>query len=323
MVLRATGVTALCETPRMEPLHDDIFRIDTLLGGRAGITSAYLFAGDQPAIVDTGAETSADTVESALHGAGIGADDLAWIVLTHVHLDHCGAAGALARRFPRATVVTHRRGAPHLVEPDRLVQGTADIYGPYFPLYGGLDPIPAERVVAADDGHEVPIAPGRALRLIDTPGHAPHHSIVFDPASGTVVAGDAIGSRLAGSNLFPAYPPPRVDIAAIRASIATVAQLAPATLCLAHAGPSPDPAADIATADEQAQIFAEVGERVVDSGGDHAEMAFALEAALPLAATVGSADAEAMWRILGWDRNNAMGVLGWARHERKRAEGGA
>ena len=319
MVPLKTAETSLCETWGMEPLHDDIFRIDTMLGGRPGVTSAYFFAGDQPAIVDTGAETSTDTVDAALSAAGVGPNDLAWIVLTHVHLDHCGAAGGLAERYPSARVVTHRRGAPHLVEPERLVQGTADIYGPFSPLYGGLAPTAAERVDAAEDGHEIPIGPGRSLRLVDTPGHAPHHSIVVDEFSGTVVAGDAIGSRLGGSNLFPAYPPPRVDIAAIRASIATVAAIKPTTLCLAHAGPSPDPEADIATADEHAQIFAAAGSRVVEQGGDHAEMAFALEEALPLAATVDNAEAEALWRILGWERNNAMGVLGWARHEQKKA----
>ena len=304
----------------MEKIRDGINMIDTMLGGKPGVTGIYLFEGDQPAIVDTGAETSADTVDDALQRAGIGPDDLAWIVLTHVHLDHCGAAGVLAQRYPRATVVTHRRGAPHLVDPSRLVAGTEDIYGPFFSLYGGLAAIPEERVVAAEDTHEVPISPGRSLRLLDTPGHAPHHSVVFDESSGTLIAGDAVGSRLGGSELFPAYPPPRVDIDAIRASLARISELNVETLCLMHGGGAvEDPAADLARSDEQAQIYAEAGMAAARAGGDHAAMAFALEEALPLGATVQDAAAEVLWRVLGWERNNAMGVLGWAQHELKKA----
>jgi glyoxylase-like metal-dependent hydrolase (beta-lactamase superfamily II) len=321
MVLRAAGEPPLCETRGMEHLRDDIHMIDTMLGGRPGITGAYLFMGDAPALVDTGAETSADTVDRELAAAGLGPEDLAWIVLTHVHLDHCGAAGALARRYPKATVVTHRRGAPHLVEPDRLVAGTNEIYGPYATLYGGLEAIPEERVVAAEDGHEVVIGPGRALRLLDTPGHAPHHSVILDETTGTLIAGDAVGSRLAGSELFPAYPPPRVDIAAIRRSLQRIADLRVETLCLAHIGPVEDPEADIARSDEQAQIYAEAGMEATLAGAEHADMAFALEEALPLGPTVADANAEVLWRVLGWERNNAMGVLGWARYEiRKAAE---
>jgi glyoxylase-like metal-dependent hydrolase (beta-lactamase superfamily II) len=303
----------------MEQIHTDVFMIDTMLGGRPGITGSYLFTGDQPAIVDTGAETSADAVDAALTEAGIGSDDLAWIVLTHVHLDHCGAAGTLARRYPKATVVTHRRGAPHLVDPARLVAGTNDIYGPYASLYGGLEPIPEARVVAADDEHEVLIGPGRSLRLLDTPGHAPHHSVVLDEGTGTLIAGDAVGSRLAGSELFPAYPPPRVDIAAIRTSLARIVSLRVETLCLAHIGPVDDVEADLARSDEQAQIYAEVGMAAAKEGAEHADMAFALEEALPLNATVGDEQAAVLWRVLGWERNNAMGVLGWARHEMTKA----
>ena len=258
-------------------------------------------------------------MDAELRAAGLGPEDLAWIVLTHVHLDHCGAAGALARRYPKATVVTHRRGAPHLVEPERLVAGTADIYGPFAPLYGGLEPIPEGRVVAAEDGHEVPIGPGRSLTLLDTPGHAPHHSVVLDGATGTLVAGDAVGTRLAGSELYPAYPPPRVDIAAIRESVARIASLDVQSLCLGHAGPVEDVDATLARSDEQARIFGEAGMAAASAGAEHAEMAFALEDAMPLASTVGDEYAVSLWRILGWDRNNAMGVLGWARHELKKA----
>ena len=101
----------------MEEIAPGVRMIDTLLAGWTGVTAAYLVTGDDPALVDTGARTSAQAVRDALAAAGIGRDDLRWIVLTHVHLDHCGATGILAHAYPRARVVVHVRGARHLAEP--------------------------------------------------------------------------------------------------------------------------------------------------------------------------------------------------------------
>ena len=119
----------LCDDQRVHEVAPGIAMVDTLLGGMEGVTSAYLVSGDRPALVDAGARTTAQTVRDALAAAGLGPADLAWIVLTHVHLDHCGATGILAEAFPGARVVVHRRGARHLSEPGRLVAGSAAVYG--------------------------------------------------------------------------------------------------------------------------------------------------------------------------------------------------
>ena len=286
--------------------------LDTLLGGMEGVTSVYLVAGDRPALVDTGARTTAQTVRDALAGAGVGPADLAWIVLTHIHLDHCGATGILARAFPGARVVVHGRGARHLSEPLRLVAGSAAVYGAQWSLYGGLDPTPADRIAAAGDGHRIPIGPGRDLVLRETLGHARHHMSVHDEATGTVMTGDAVGVRFPGGGLYPALPPPDIDLEAGDRSLAMLAALAPTSLCLSHFGPAPDPAETIALAREQLARAGEATRAAVADGGGTARIAAELDRLLPLETTVRDPAVVARWRRLAWADANVDGLAGWA-----------
>ena len=285
----------------------DIAVIDSRLGGMEGVTAVYMVPGERPALVDTGARTSAATVRAALAALGMGPGDLRWIVLTHVHLDHCGATGILAAAFPRATVLVHRRGARHLVEPGRLVAASAGVYGPRWSLYGGLDRTPAARVVAVDDGHRVDLGGGRALVMLETPGHARHHMSVLDEATGTVLAGDALGVRLAGAGLYPALPPSEIDLEAGDASLARLEEIRPVHVRPSHFGDVPDPMAALALARRQLALVREAA----GAADGPATLAAELERRLPLGASVGDAAALGLWRRLGWAEANIDGVAGW------------
>lgn len=291
----------------MQQGHADIAVIDTLLGGMEGVTAAYLVPGDAPALVDAGARTSAATVRDALAALGLGADDLAWIVLTHVHLDHCGATGILAAAFPRATVLVHRRGARHVVEPARLVAASARVYGARWSLYGGLDRTPPARVVAVDDGHRVDLGSGRTLTMIDTPGHARHHMAVVDERTGTVLAGDALGVRMGGGGLYPALPPSEIDLDAGDASLARLEALRPSRVSPSHFGDVDDPMEALALARRQLALVREAAEAARGPEGLAAE----IERRLPLAPTVGEGRPLELWRRLGWAEANIAGVAGW------------
>lgn len=302
----------------MEEVAPGITMIDTRLAGWSGVTAAFLVGGPRPALVDPGARTSAPVVREALAAAGLGARDLAWIVLTHVHLDHCGSTGILAAAFPEATVVVHERGARHIAEPARLVAGSAAVYGSRWSLYGGLDRTPAERITAAGDDHRIDLGGGRSLRMLATPGHARHHMSVLDEGTGTVLAGDAVGVRMPGAGLYPALPPPEVDLAAGDASLARLEDVRPTALCLAHFGPVPDPAAELAEARRQGALLAEAGR----ANPRREDLAAAVEAGLPLEATVGEPGALERWRGLGWADATVEGIAGWAERERAADEEG-
>lgn len=304
----------------MSEIASGIEIIDTHLGGRDGFTAAYLVRGERPAIVDTGAETSTETVIAALRERGFGAGDLAWIVLTHIHLDHCGATGGLAAAFPEATVVVHRRGARHLAEPDRLVAATAAVHGERAPLYGGLLPTAPERIVSAEDGHRVDLGTGRFLRMVETVGHARHHMSILDEQTGTVFAGDAVGVTFGSGNPYPAMPPSDIDFEGWQGSLDIIEALDPTALCPTHFGAVPDPGEAIATTRSQLASAAQASRTAWRTGGGVAAVSDALDAVLPLAPSVREPQAIARWELVGWHEANPDGVAAWAK---AREEAGA
>jgi glyoxylase-like metal-dependent hydrolase (beta-lactamase superfamily II) len=217
--------------------------IDTRMCGREQVTSAYLLEGEEPALVETGPTTSAGTVVESLGTLGVGPGDLAHIVVTHIHLDHAGGAGAVAPHFPRATVWVHERGAPHLVDPARLMASAAKIYGEerLHELFGPVHPLPAERVRALTDGDRVDLG-NRALEAIYTPGHASHHVCLLDSRSGGVFVGDALGVFLPDVQILrPATPPPEFHLEQSVESINRVLRREPSRLLFSHFGPADEP----------------------------------------------------------------------------------
>jgi glyoxylase-like metal-dependent hydrolase (beta-lactamase superfamily II) len=222
-----------------------VVQIDTLLGGWQRVTAGYLVTGDAPVLVETGSQTSVATLIAALGDLGLGADDLAGIAVTHIHLDHAGGVGDVAAAFPRATVYVHERGARHLADPTRLVSSAAQVYGDLLDsLYGRLTPTDQQRLHVLADGEDITVSPNRTLTTVDSPGHAKHHLALHDSESGLLFAGDAVGVRLPDVGILrPATPPPDFDLDAALHSLRRFADRRPAGIALAHFGLVPDPAA--------------------------------------------------------------------------------
>src|SRR3954451_9912845 len=144
-----------------ERIGPGVIEIDTLLGGWEKVTAGYLVEGPQPVLVETGSQSSVPALLAALDELGVGAGDLAGVAVTHIHLDHAGGAGDVARAFPNATVYVHEKGARHLVDPTRLVESAAMVYGDLLDdLYGRLDPTPSERIHVLADGEELAVGDG-------------------------------------------------------------------------------------------------------------------------------------------------------------------
>jgi glyoxylase-like metal-dependent hydrolase (beta-lactamase superfamily II) len=221
---------------------DGITAIDTVMCGRERVTSSYLLDGPELAIVETGPTTSLDALSAGLAALGVGARDLAHVIVTHIHLDHAGGAGAVAERFPEATVWVHERGAPHLADPARLEASAARIYGPerLRQLFGPIHPVPSDRLRSVDDDDAIGLG-DRALEVLYTPGHAGHHVCLRDTRSGGVFVGDAFGVFLPDVRVLrPATPPPEFDLELAVRSIERVAAIQPTVLLFSHFGPSTD-----------------------------------------------------------------------------------
>jgi glyoxylase-like metal-dependent hydrolase (beta-lactamase superfamily II) len=176
-------------------VSDGITIVDTGFGGRPAFCAAYLLVeAGRAAFIDCGTLHSVPNMLAALDAAGLPRDAVDYVIATHVHLDHAGGAGALLRELPAARLVVHPRGAPHLVDPARLIASARQVYGEalFEQAYGGLVPAPAERVVAAADGQVLDLG-GRPLLLAHTPGHALHHLSVWDARDRAWFTGDIFG----------------------------------------------------------------------------------------------------------------------------------
>lgn len=222
---------------RIERLADDLVLIDTHYVNTPEAVGCYLLLGERPALIETGPASTLDTLLAGVRAAGLDPKDLRAVAVTHIHLDHAGATGLLVRRYPHLDVYVHPIGAPHLVDPSKLIASAGRLYGDNLQrLFGEIVPVPADRVHALQDGHEVMLG-SRRLAAYDTPGHARHHHVYHDRAEGDLFTGDAAGVALPGSRYVrPPTPPPEVDIPAWDQTIARMRALQPRRLLLTHFG---------------------------------------------------------------------------------------
>ncbi len=311
------------DTTPVRRYDDGVVAVDTLTAGLEGVTAGYLLDAPRPTLIECGPALTVDHVISGLGRLGLDPDDLAYLVLTHIHLDHAGGAGDVAAAFPRATIVVSEHGARHLVDPERLNASSARVYGPLFDtVYGACTPLPAERIRSIADRDELDIGGGRVLELLHTPGHAKHHLGVHDPTIGAVFTGDSAGVQLEGmSRARPATPPPDFHLEAALASLARYRERSPTRLYLAHYGPVEPADAALADADEALRTWVETAEhasadaRAAGLTGDHerdhvAETLY--ERFLGSSETPG-AEHDARLELLNDMRANAAGLLRYLR----------
>ncbi|MGH9063694.1 MAG: MBL fold metallo-hydrolase [Acidimicrobiales bacterium] len=249
---------------------EGILQIDTLLGGWERMTAGYLVEGPAPVLVETGSQSSVPALLEALAGLGVEAGGLAGVAVTHIHLDHAGGVGDVARAFPQATIYVHEKGARHLADPSRLVSSASRVYGGLLDsLYGRLDPTPAERLHVLADGEEIEVGPGRVLTAVDSPGHAKHHLGLHDSATGILFAGDAVGVRLPDAGVLrPAVPPPDFDLELALGSLRRFAERSPSALALAHYGLLESPQEVLAEAAQTLRSWTAVAEGAWKEGRD-------------------------------------------------------
>lgn len=260
------------------------------------IATAVLHGSAGVALIDPGPSTTLEGLKQSLRRKGISLDDVRQILLTHIHLDHAGATGSLVRENPGIDVFVHERGAPHMIEPSRLLASAGRLYGADMDrLWGDFRPVPADRVRILK-GEERIMAGGRELEVAYTPGHASHHVAYFDPSSRVAFVGDTAGIRRQDRDyIMPPTPPPDIDLDAWRVSQDRILSWDPDTLFLTHFGPFQGARIHFQEMTERLEAWSRIVRRLLaDVSLDEEQrlQAFMNEALLDLKRKVGELEAE-------------------------------
>jgi glyoxylase-like metal-dependent hydrolase (beta-lactamase superfamily II) len=309
--------TAVPAADVIADLGHEVFQIDTRMAGYGGITAGYLIRGDRPCLVETGTAPSAPVVRDALAALGVGPADLATVVVTHIHLDHAGGTGDIARMFPGAEVVVHELGARHLADPSRLMASARMVYGDELDgLFGTLAPTPAGRIRAVERTGVVDLGGGRRLESHYSPGHAKHHVGLVDSVSGDLYVGDAAGIYIQETgDMRPATPPPDFDLDVALESLRTFAALQPTRLLFSHFGPVTAVGETLERSAEEISLWVSETRRARNAGMDldHAAAMVAERTRERYAVLAADADPElaAKFDRISGAAANVAGIMRW------------
>ena len=296
-----------------EKLPGGLRAIDTLTAGMTKVTAGYLIDAPRPTLVECGPALSIDNVITGLHELGMDAGELAYLVLSHIHLDHAGGAGDIARAFPSATIVVSEIGARHLVNPERLNASSRRVYGDLMDtVYGDCTPIAAERVRGVADRERLDMGGGRFLDLLHTPGHAKHHIAAYDADSGALFVGDSVGVKMPGmTTIRPATPPPDFDWVLAERTLQRYRDLDPAVVYLAHYGAVDPPQESLQEASDRLRLWAETAEVAYAEHNalEHIVETLGRRFADEVPANADDPDAAARVALLSGVESNAMGLL--------------
>lgn len=201
------------------------------------IATAVLAGNDGVTLIDPGPTSCLPALEAGLRERGLTIRDVRHVLLTHIHLDHAGAAGTIAERVPGLRVYVHERGAPHMIDPAKLLASATRLYGEHMDtLWGEFQAVPAERLTALAGGERLELG-SHVLKVAYTPGHAKHHVSYLDEHTGMAYVGDTGGVQVAGTYLIAPTPPPDIDIEAWQESLNMIEKWNPVSLFLTHFGP--------------------------------------------------------------------------------------
>jgi len=208
--------------------------------GIENFIASYVLVDNKKMIIETGPTTSIGNLLAGLREIGIENDEVDYVAVSHIHIDHAGGSGTLLKHLPNAKLLAHARGAPHLVKPEKLWRQTKQVLGEIADMYGKIHPVPEKRIVKATDGMAVELGEDVRLEVLETLGHASHHLSFYDNSSRGVFTGDATGVYLKSIDaIIPTAPPP-CDLEMTLTSLNRLIELKPEKLYYTHFGVGED-----------------------------------------------------------------------------------
>ncbi len=248
---------------RVTKLDEHVGLIDLETAGFESFIASYVLKGRKAAIIETGPTSSVLNLLAGLNKLGVKLEDVTYVAVSHIHLDHAGGAGTLLKSLPNAKVIVHPRGAPHLANPEKLWQQSKLVLGNITELYGKPEPVPPERIIATENGETFSLGENVNLRVVETLGHASHHQSYYETAGGGVFPGDAAGIYLREFDaIIPTTPAPfRLD-AALEA-LDKLTGLKPKALYYSHFGDAPDPFGKLKAYAQQLRLWDKIAQRGV------------------------------------------------------------
>lgn len=232
--------------------------------GYQSYIGAYLIRGEKKALVDIGPRAAVKGVLASLSEAGLHPEEIDYIILTHIHIDHCGGTGTALKSLKNARVLVHPRGRSHLIDPTALWNASLETSGEQAIKYGQIEPVPEEKILVAEDGMKLDLGKGLVLELYMTPGHAAHHLSVFERTNGVLLAGDSAG--LYTNGVLRLTSPPPFRLADYLTSLDRMIALQPKLLGYAHYGCYPDAVARLWATKEKAQMWYDIAQAGAKAG---------------------------------------------------------
>ena len=251
-------------------LDDGLHCIDLQFQEQPGVIASYLLedAGER-ALIETGPTSTLDALLAGLQSLGVAPESISKLLVTHIHLDHAGASGTFLRRFPQAHLYVHELGAPHMIDPSKLLKSATRIYGDMMgPLWGDVEPVPEDQLTILTDEDTITVG-GKRLAALYTPGHASHHVAFHDAGRDAVFTGDVAAVKLQDIRYVrPPTPPPDIDLELWSQSLNRLRNLHPRVLYLTHFGLSTDVEWHLQEARDRLYEWADLIQKALDSGQD-------------------------------------------------------
>jgi glyoxylase-like metal-dependent hydrolase (beta-lactamase superfamily II) len=237
----------------------NLYQVELSTGGFKQLICSYIIAGSKPMLVESGPTNSVPALISGIEELGIAKDAIEYVVVTHIHLDHGGGAGTLLKYLSNAKVIVHPRGAPHLIDPERLWPSSQSVLGYVSEVFGKPEPVPKDRIIPMTEG-SIDLGEGGKLSIIETVGHASHHLSFQESFNGGVFPGDAAGTYLPECNVVVPTTPPPFYLESALASLDKLIALNPTALYFSHFGKADDAVNRLKAYKAQLQLWASVAE---------------------------------------------------------------